>query len=110
VNMVYFGQFNYLWHSPLPFLSHVPFFGSFQYILLRPLPAQIQIFQYYWCSIILFYFPSSPKFQSVLSLLPTYSTCRCVYDHVWVCVYVYLLDLSFTYERKHVSFVFLTLA
>jgi hypothetical protein len=25
---------------------------------------------------------------------------KCVHDHVWFCVYVYLLDLSSTYKRK----------
>jgi hypothetical protein len=33
-----------------------------------------------------------------------------VYDHVCFCVYVYLLALSSTYQRKHVAFVFLILA
>jgi hypothetical protein len=50
-----------------------------------------------------FSFPSSP-------LLQTYSTYKCVSDHVWFCVHVYILYLSSTYERKHLSFVFLSLA
>jgi hypothetical protein len=54
--------------------------------------------------------PSSPKFQGVVRLLQTYSTYKCVNDHVCFCVYVYILDLSSTYERKHETFVFLNLA
>jgi hypothetical protein len=42
--------------------------------------------------------------------LPTYSPCRFVCDHVLFCVHIYLLDLSSTYERKHLVFVFLSLA
>jgi hypothetical protein len=33
-----------------------------------------------------------------------------VYDHVCIYRYIYLLDLSSTYERKYVMFVFLKLA
>jgi hypothetical protein len=36
--------------------------------------------------------------------------CKCVYDHVCSCVYIYLLNLSSTCERKYVTFVFLNLA
>jgi hypothetical protein len=31
-----------------------------------------------------------------------------VYDHVWFCLYVYLLDLSSMYERKHATFTIKT--
>jgi hypothetical protein len=34
----------------------------------------------------------------------------CVCDHVCICMYTYLLDLSSTYDRKYVIFVFLSLA
>jgi hypothetical protein len=34
----------------------------------------------------------------------------CLYDHACICVQVYLLNLSCTYERKHSTSVFLTLA
>jgi hypothetical protein len=42
-------------------------------------------------------FPSSPKFHTVFPIFPSVAGI-CVYDHVCFCVYV--LDLSFTYERK----------
>jgi hypothetical protein len=46
--------------------------------------------QYSWYSIILFSFPSFLKFHRVVPLLPTYSTFELVYDHAYVCIYVYL--------------------
>jgi hypothetical protein len=51
-----------------------------------------------------------PKCHVVVPLLQTCSTYKCVYDNVCFCVYVYLFDLSFTYEKKHVAFIFLNLA
>jgi hypothetical protein len=45
--------------------------------------------QYYRCSIILFSFPSFPKFH-IVPLLETCSTSEFVYDHACFCVYVYL--------------------
>jgi hypothetical protein len=51
-----------------------------------------------------------PKFHRVFALLQMSSTYKFENDHVCFCVYVYLLDLSSTYERKHVAFVFLNLA
>jgi hypothetical protein len=54
-----------------------------------------------------FSFPPSPKFHRVAPLLKTCSTYESVYG-VCFCVYVYLLDLSSTYGKKHVAFVFLS--
>jgi hypothetical protein len=56
-----------------------------------------------------FSFPSFPGFHRVI-LLQTCSTYQFVYEHACFYIYVYLLDLSSTYERKHVAFVFLNLA
>jgi hypothetical protein len=44
------------------------------------------------------------------STIQTCSAYEFVYNHVWFCVYVYLLDLSLTYVRKYVTFAFLSLA
>jgi hypothetical protein len=52
---------------------------------------------------------SFSKSHSRVLLLQTCSTSEFVYDHVWFSVYVYLLDLSSTYERKHVDLIFLNL-
>jgi hypothetical protein len=55
--------------------------------------------------ILLFSFPSSqvPREVAPLQICSTY---KCVCDRVCFCVYIYLLELSSTYERKHVVFVF----
>jgi hypothetical protein len=106
LNILYFGQCNLsvllsLTPSLLP-----PLFNSFQYTSLQPLPAQTWSISIL-LTIILFSFPS--KENSVVPLLPTHSTYRCVYDHAWFCVHIHLWDLFSTYERKHVAFVFLNL-
>jgi hypothetical protein len=97
-----------LWLSPsfslLPLL-----FNSFQSVSLCHLPAQMQYILIFLISI-LFFFSSFPKFHKIVPLLQTCSLYKCAYDHVCFCVYIYLLDLSSTCERKHVSFVFLSLA
>jgi hypothetical protein len=51
-----------------------------------------------------------PEFHKIVPVLLTCSTYELVYDHTYFCVYDYLLDLSSMYERKHVAFVFLSLA
>jgi hypothetical protein len=72
-------------------------------------------------TIILISFPSSPEFHRIVPLLQTCSIFKCVYDifNIYTYIYnmclflyiiyticVYLLDLSSTYERKHVAFAF----
>jgi hypothetical protein len=54
-------------------------------------------------------FPSFSEFLNVVPLLQTCSTYMFVYDHARFCVYIYLLDLTSTYERKHAAFIFLNL-
>jgi hypothetical protein len=46
---------------------------------------------YHLCSIILFSFPSFPKFHSIVPLFQTYFVCEFMYDRDFF-VYVYLLD------------------
>jgi hypothetical protein len=92
-------QFSLNFESPLrwPFIStFILFFNKRASYVMR----------YYWCSIILIYFPSFPKFHSVVPLLQTYSISAFIYDHACFCVYLYLLDLFSIYERKHVAFNF----
>jgi hypothetical protein len=52
---------------------------------------------------------SFPEIHRIVPLLQTCSTSEFECDNVYFCVCVYLLDLSFTYERKHAAFVFLSL-
>jgi hypothetical protein len=56
-----------------------------------------------------FPFPPPPEFHREDPLLQMFYIWF-VYDHDCFSVYVYLLDLSSMYERKHVAFVFLSLA
>jgi hypothetical protein len=46
--------------------------------------------RYYWCSIILFSFPSFPEFHRILPLLQTCFTSEFIYDHDFIGAYVYL--------------------
>jgi hypothetical protein len=76
---------------PYPFASHPPFFNSFQYTsLYHPYILYLHrhnVLQYCWCSIILFSFPSFPKFHRVVPLLLTCSTYEFVYDYAcFLCI------------------------
>jgi hypothetical protein len=51
-------------------------------------------------TIILFSFPSSPELHSVFPLLPTYSTCRCGYDHVCF-VYMFIFCIYLPHMREN---------
>jgi hypothetical protein len=81
--------------QPLPTLlypstSHPPFstaFNTHPYILYF---HRCYVLWYYWCSIIVFSFPSFPEFLRVVPLLQTCSTSEFVYDRACFCVYVYL--------------------
>jgi hypothetical protein len=97
-----------LFLTPLPLTPHflTPFIIH-PYILYL---HRCYALQYYWCSIILFSFLSVPKFHSLAPLLQTCSIYEFVYECACFYVYVYLLDLSSMYEKKHAAFVFLFLA
>jgi hypothetical protein len=90
-----------LWSiQPLALLSLIPLthphywaFNTHIYILYL---HRCNVLQHYWCSIILFSFPSLPEFHREFQLQMC-STYEFVYDHACSCVYVYHLDL-FTCE------------
>jgi hypothetical protein len=81
VGVLYFGLFNSFHYSPLLLLSHSPLFNSFRYISLYHLPSQM-LYILILLTIILFSFPSSPKFHRVSPLLQTCSICNFLYAHV----------------------------
>jgi hypothetical protein len=110
VGTLYFGLFNPFHYSPLPLYLPPPIFQQLSIYILILSTSTSYVLWYYWCSIILFSFHSFPKFHRIVPLLKSCSTSEFVYDHACFCVYVYLLDLSSMYERKHVAFVFLSLA
>jgi hypothetical protein len=110
VGILYFGLFNPFHALPYSFTSHPHYstaFSTHPYILYL---HRCNILWYYWWSIILFSFLSFPEFHRAIPVLQTCSTSEFVYDHTCFAVYVYLLDLSSTYGRKHVAFFFLSLA
>jgi hypothetical protein len=111
VGVFYSGPFNAIHYSPLPLYLPPPSFSTafntHPYILYL---HRCYVLWYYWCSIILFSFPSIPEFHTVIPLLLTCSTYGFVYGHTCFYVYVYLLDLSSMCDRKHAALVFLSLA
>jgi hypothetical protein len=101
-DILYFSQFNPFHYSSLHFLSHLPLFNSFQYILRYPLPTQMQSVS--TMTLFLSLLPWVPQSNSTTTNMFYIQVC------IWSClfgIYVYLLDLSFTYKRKHSAFVFL---
>jgi hypothetical protein len=107
VDILYFRLFSPFHCSPLPLYLWTPFstaLNTHTYILYL---HGCYVLWYYWCSINLCSFPSFPEFHGVVLLWQICSTSEFVYDHDFLCVYVYLLDLSSMYERKYVAFVFL---
>jgi hypothetical protein len=99
VGICYFCPFNPFHYLPYLFTSHhhvSTAFSTHPYILYL---HRCYILQYYWCSILLFSFPSFPKFHRVVPLLQICSTYEFVYCHACFYVYVCLLDLSSMYEK-----------
>jgi hypothetical protein len=84
--VLYFGLFNSFEYSPLPLYLMPTIFQKLSIYSFISSTITSYVMWYYWCSIILFSFPSFPKFQS---LLQTCSTSEIVYDHTCFCVYVY---------------------
>jgi hypothetical protein len=104
--------------QPLPLFSltlylALPFFNNFQHTSVYPLPSQMLFYgitDALLFSFSLSHFPFYPEFYRVVPLLQTCFTCEFVYEHAVFCEYDYFFNLSATYERKHVAFVFLSLA
>jgi hypothetical protein len=107
VSIPYFGLFSLFHYSPLPLNPPPPIFQQLSVHILLSSTFTSYIMCYYWCSIILFSFPSFPEFHRVVALLQTCSTYEFVYDHAWFCVYVYLW-IYLPLMRENVVFVFLT--
>jgi hypothetical protein len=110
VGILYFGPFSPFHYSPLPLYLPPPIFQQFSIHILISSTFTSYVLWYYWCSTILFSFPSFPEFHRVIPLFQTCSTSEFVCGHACFCPYVYLFDLSSSYEINHVAFVFLSLA
>jgi hypothetical protein len=106
VDILYVGPFNPFHYSPLPLYLFPSIFQKFSMHTLISSTFTFYILQYYWCSIILFPFPSFPKVHRVVPLLQTCSTYEFVYEHTCFCIYVYLLDLFSMHEENMWSLSF----
>jgi hypothetical protein len=89
VGILYFGPFNSFNYSVTP-LPPPPIIQHFSIHILISSTFTSYIVRYYGCSIILFSFPSFPKFPRIVPLLQTCSTFQFVYDYACFYVYVYL--------------------
>jgi hypothetical protein len=86
-----------------PFTSYPPFFNSFQYTSLYHLASYLMS-----CDITDALSFSFPEFQSS----STITNILYIWVCIWSCLFLYIclsLDLSTTYKRKHVAFMFLSL-
>jgi hypothetical protein len=90
VGVLYFGPFNPFHYSPLPLYLPSPIFQQLSTHILISSTITSSGMWYYWCSIVLFSFPSFSEFYWVVPLLQTCSTFVFAYDHACSCVYVYL--------------------
>jgi hypothetical protein len=94
----------------LPLLTHYTYF----IVLLSLLVSKSTFIGVSQCipTVSILYFVLFNPFTEFHRVVPQSQTCSIyefVYNHACFCVYIYLLDLSFTYERKYVAFVFLNL-
>jgi hypothetical protein len=91
---------------------------------LHPFPPSYTVYQFSMCFVVtcsytdvmyfiiihsLTFFPSFPPLLVTSNSL-TFGNTFCVYLYVYMIMLVFVLDLTSTYERKHVTFVFLNLA
>jgi hypothetical protein len=74
-----------------------PFFNSFQFTSSYPLPSHLM--PYYCCGVILFLFPSFPKFQRVVPLSLMCSTYVFAYDHGCF-VYIFIFWICLPHMKK----------
>jgi hypothetical protein len=87
MKMLYFGQLKSLYYLPLslPSATYYPaVFSTFCYV---PYLCRCEVFWYCW--LLVSFLTPSPWVPYVFPLLPTFSTCTCVFDHFWFCVYIY---------------------
>jgi hypothetical protein len=86
--------------SPLSLASHLHYSTAF-----NPSTCTVMYFNIVMLCYSLF-LSLLPEFHRAVPLVQTCSTSEVVYDHVCFCVYVYLLDLFSTYERKSCGLCF----
>jgi hypothetical protein len=106
MSTLYFGSFSPFHYSSLHLFLPLPLFNSFQYTSLYPPPSQMLCFTILLVFCHSLFLSLFPEFHRMFPLLLTCRTYEFIYDHAYFCMCVYLLDLSFTYERKHASFFF----
>jgi hypothetical protein len=94
VDILYFGSFKPSITLLYPFISYHPFFNSFQYIFLYSLPSQNLCF-----TIVLFSFPSFPKYHRVVQLLQ--SCCMSLYMTMFVFVYLFISCIYLPHLREN---------
>jgi hypothetical protein len=110
VDVLYFRLFNQsLWLLSLSPLCPTSVFLQLSVHILLSTTFTFYGMRYYWCSVILFSFPSFPEFHRVVPLLQTCSTSEFIYDNAGFCLYVYLW-IYLPHMRKKTAFVFLILA
>jgi hypothetical protein len=89
---------------PYPFISHLPFSTAFS-----THPYNLYLHRcyvlYYWCLMILFFFPSFPKFHRVVPLLQTCSTFEFINDHAFF-VYMLIFWMYLPYMKENIWFLF----
>jgi hypothetical protein len=96
--------------TPFISLSHSPLFNIFQCILLYQLHAQLQciliLFSLYHHSLFFSLFHYSIYVYICIIYIHTFRYTI----HLYIYVYIHILGLASTYERTHMTFVFLNLA
>jgi hypothetical protein len=85
---------------PYYFTSHPPF--SINILISFTFTSYVML--YYWCSILLFSFPSFLTFHRVVPLLQTCSTSEFVYDRACFCIYFYLW-IYLPHMRENIQFL-----
>jgi hypothetical protein len=90
VSVLHFGPFDPFYFSPLTLYLPTPILQQLSIHILISSTFTSYVMWYYWCSVILFSFPSSPELHTVVPLLQTCSSSEFVHDYACFCVYVYL--------------------
>jgi hypothetical protein len=106
VDILYFGPFNPFHYTPLPLYLPLLIFQQILKHILRSSAFTDVMFYDIVDALSFSSFPSFSEFHRIVPPLQTCSTYEFVYGHARFCEYAYPLDLSSTYERKYVTFVF----